>query len=122
MSTRHKKGKKGKTPKTLPATPPVNYKNICTDKALNRKRRQESQQHRALHEAKRELRKWENDKHHTWDKYVAEREACLGSFEERSRIRQPDIPKNIDELAKFLRVNATESELRFYPLLKTLAA
>lgn len=115
MSTRQ--DKKGNPPSNK-----VNYKNICKDKDLLRRRRQESMQSRALLDAKRELRKWENDRHYTWDKYVAEREACLGSFEERSRLRQPDIPKNIDDLAKYLRVNATESELKFYPLLKTLAA
>lgn len=75
-----------------------------------------------MDEARRELRNYENDKHYTWDKYVAEREACLGSFEERMKLRQPNIPRNIDELAKYLRVNATESELRFYPLMKTFAA
>lgn len=115
MSTRQKVNRH-------PSISPVYQGNICKDKPLLKQRKKEAHQSKILIETLREIRKVENKRFTTWDKFNAELESAVGAKQERSMIPHRDLPRNIDDLARYLRANCTESESRFFPLLKTLAA
>lgn len=95
---------------------------ICTDHDLLRRRKAESEQHKAWIQAKRDIDSREFVPGHTWYRYDAELESHMGSKQDREALPHRDLPRNVDQLAQYLRNAATKSELEFLPHLKSLAA